>query len=195
MEDVVVLHTGIGRAACERQLGEFLSRESPRLIISSGFAGAVVNDLTIGTLIVAENFSDAGLTNRAIRAFPSIQTRPLHTADKVVDDSEERRHIAQTTGAAVIDMETCWIARACSARNIPLLSVRIVSDTPRRPFPAPPEVLFDVAQQRTNIVRLTNHLLRHPTGIPRLIAFSRRIARLREDLSDALATVVTALAP
>ena len=104
----------------------------------------------------------------------------------MVDSSEERTRMAQRTGAGAIDMETEEIAKLCSSHGVRLFSVRVISDSLEAGFPAPPEVLFDLDRQRTDIGKLLLHLLSHPATIPRLIKFSRQIAKARDALTAAL---------
>jgi hypothetical protein len=73
-----------------------------------------------------------------------------------------------------------------------MLSARVITDTPAMPFPAPPAVLFDVEQQRTDVVKLAAHLFRQPGAIFALLAFARRIATCRRTLANALALLVSA---
>jgi hypothetical protein len=108
----------------------------------------------------------------------------------LIDSSEERNNVARASGAVAVDMETEFIARACAARGVPLLSLRVITDTPRKPLPAPPNVLFDIAKQRTSLVKLTAFLLTHPNRVPSLIQFARRIARARTALADALVEII-----
>ncbi len=91
------------------------------------------------------------------------------------------------------DLETEFIARACAEHGIPLLSLRAISDTPSEPFPAPSNILFDVVNQRTNLVKLAAFFLTRPKRVPRLIQFAKRIARARETLASAIVDVATAL--
>jgi len=83
-------------------------------------------------------------------------------------------------------METEFIATACAAHGIPMLSLRVISDTPSEPLPAPPEVLFDVEKQRTNFGQLGYYLLTHPTAFKRLTMFRRQVALARRSLTAAL---------
>jgi hypothetical protein len=87
-------------------------------------------------------------------------------------------------------METEFIARACAEHGIPLLSLRVITDTPTQPFPAPPSVLFDIQHQRTHIGVLAKFLLAHPRRLPRLIQFARRIALARSILAKALVALI-----
>jgi hypothetical protein len=92
-----------------------------------------------------------------------------------------------------MDMETRFIARTCAARGVPLLSLRVISDTPRELFPASADVLFDIERQRTPMPKLAKYFLAHPNGIPHLIRFYRRIVLARKILTDALVAVVRKL--
>jgi hypothetical protein len=97
------------------------------------------------------------------------------------------------TGAAAIDMETEWIAQACAKRKIPMLSLRVISDTAAAPLPLPPEVLFDLERQKTDPLRVASHLLRHPVHVPGLIRFARQIAAVRATLGAAVYELVASL--
>jgi nucleoside phosphorylase len=53
---VCVVHTGVGeKSACAR-VGQFLAETKPSLLISSGFAGAITDELKPGDVLLAENF-------------------------------------------------------------------------------------------------------------------------------------------
>jgi purine-nucleoside phosphorylase len=123
----------------------------------------------------------------------SIYSATMLTVPALIDSSEERARIARESGASAVDMETEFIARACAVHGIPLLSLRVITDTPTRPFPAPPSVLFNIQRQRTHIAALAKFFLAHPRRMPDLVQFARRIARARTILTNALVTVVNEL--
>jgi nucleoside phosphorylase len=164
-------------------------------LISSGFAGGAREDLQVGDLILSENFSDRQLLLQAQRILTEHKTHTakLFTSATIVDSIVERNKIAREHGAAAMDMETECIAQACVARGIRMLSLRVISDTPRKPFPAPPRALFDIERQRTNVTRLALYFLKHPMAVGRLIRFARQIARARESLTNAIVAVAAAL--
>jgi purine-nucleoside phosphorylase len=160
-------------------------------LISTGFAGALNDELQVGDLLFAKNFSTIELNEKR----SSFSRLPIHIADlltapTLIDSSDERTEIARTSGKAAVDMETEFIARACVAHGIPLLSLRIITDTPRTPFPAPAHVLFDIATQRTDLPKLATFFLTHPNRVPGLIQFARRIANARKILATALVEIV-----
>jgi nucleoside phosphorylase len=188
--EIEVLHTGVGESVCRERAGKFLEDQQFELLISAGFAGALNDQLQIGDLLLAKNFSTVHLNEKR-----SLSTLPIHAADlltasALIDSAEERNSVARASGAAAVDMETEFIARACAAHGIPLLSLRVITDTPREPFPAPPNVLFDIAKQRTDLAKLTKFFLAHPNRIPSLVQFARRTAQARKTLADALVEVV-----
>ena len=191
---IVVLHTGVGENACRQSIAKFLQDQQFDYLISAGFAGALNNQLQVGDLLLAKNFSTVNLSDT--RA--SLSGLPIHIADiltvpALIDSPEERDKLALTSGATAVDMETEFIARACAACGIPLLSLRVISDTPYSLFPAPVDVLFDIERQQTHMLKLATHLLTHPTHVPRLVQFAKRIARARKILADALITLVNEL--
>jgi len=90
-------------------------------------------------------------------------------------------------------METETIARLCAAESIPMLALRVVSDSPAAPFPAPPNVLFDIEKQRTDFSQLLSYIARNPTSAIRLAEFSRQIVIAKTKLAAALASIIAAL--
>jgi len=122
-----------------------------------------------------------------------IHKADLLTVPALIDSREERNKLALTSGAVAVDMETEFIARACAAHGIPVLSLRVISDTPTELFPAPANVLFDIERQQTRMPKLAEYLVAHPHRIPRLVQFARRIARARKILADALVGLVRRL--
>jgi adenosylhomocysteine nucleosidase len=192
---VTILHTGVGAKNCNARLEILLHKTRPKLVISSGFAGAVSEQLHVGDLVLARNFSDPGLLASAERILRDSDPRlvKLFTSTSIVDSIAERNEIARTAGAAAVDMDTGAIAGVCNAHGVPLLSLRGISDTPNQPFPAPPSVLFDIDRQQTNYGRLLAYLFRHPASIRRLFRFGRQIAQVRAVLTDAIVALVRAL--
>src|SRR5258708_39910772 len=59
---IEVLHTGVGEKVCQQRLVRFLDDQEFTCSISTGFAGALNDDLQIGDLLLAENFSTVDLS-------------------------------------------------------------------------------------------------------------------------------------
>jgi nucleoside phosphorylase len=201
---VEVLHTGVGEKVCRERLGKFLSaterirRGEEGLqfdcLISAGFAGALTDALRVGDLLLAKNFSTVDLRER----WSSLSSLPIHLADMLtvpalIDSGEERMKLAHASGAGAVDMETEFIARACAKLGVPLLSLRVISDTPHDLFPAPANVLFDIERQQTPILKLATYLLANPSRVSSLVRFAKRVARARRILASALVDALRVL--
>ena len=193
---VEIFHTGVGEKICRQRMARFLQDRQLDCLISAGFAGALDDQLGVGDLLLARNLSTADLSGTL--DFPAnlpIHVANLLTVPSMIDSREERNRIAQTTGAVAVDMETEFIARACAEHGVPLLSLRVISDTPCQPLPAPPSMLFDLDEQQTNFGRLVFYVAKHPPAIWRLISFARQIGRARKRLSHAIIALVRELRP
>lgn len=186
---VCVLHTGVGEKTTRTRLEPFLQEQTPQILISSGFAGALNENWDVGEVLSAENYSTIQLEPSGAAEF---RTGRLASALAMVDSPNERQSLAEE-GVDAVDMETEFIAQACTAANVPMFSLRVISDTPASPFPAPPHVLFDVERQRTPFFPLFTHLLLRPASIRRFISFARAIAAARASLTQALAAVIQRL--
>jgi adenosylhomocysteine nucleosidase len=186
--DVTIVHTGVGAENCNERLEILLHKARPEFVITAGFAGAVAENLAVGDLILAENFSHPTLLNLAKEILRNRNARSvkLFTSASVINSTSERAEIARQSGAAAVDMETGAIVGVCSAHGVPVLSLRAISDTPRDPLPAPPDLLFDIERQRTNYGRLFAYILREPASALRLLRFGQSIARVRKVLTDAI---------
>lgn len=194
-ESVAISHTGVGEKICWQRMENFFRDRQFDYLISAGFAGAVREDLSVGDLVLAENFSDPQLLAAAqkILSGRKVHVAKLFTSSAIIDSVGARSRIASEHGAIAVDMETGMIAQVCRARGIPLLSLRVISDSLREPFPAPPSVLFDIERQRTDSAKLSLYFLRHPGAVWSLIRFARQIARARKVLTDAIVDVVRKL--
>ena len=187
---IEVIHTGVGENSCRERIAKFLENQQFDFLISAGFAGSLNHELQVNDLLFAKNFSTLdGKQAESSLANVSIYAADMLTVPALIDSSEERERIARDSGASAVDMETEFIARACSIHGIPLLALRVITDTPTQPFPAPPSVLFDVQRQRTHIAAFAKFFLTNPKRIPDLVQFAKRIARARRILTNALVEI------
>jgi nucleoside phosphorylase len=186
---IEVIHTGVGENICRQRIGRFLENQQFDFLVSAGFAGSLNHELQVNDLLVAKNFSTLDLKHPSLSNV-SVYAANMLTVPALIDSGEERERIAHESGASAVDMETEFIARACATHDIPLLALRVITDTPTQPFPAPPRVLFDIQRQRTPIAVLAAFFLAHPRRMPGLVQFAKRVARARKILSNALVRIV-----
>ena len=188
---IEIFHTGVGEIPCRERLAGLLQDRPFDLLISAGFAGALTDELQPYDLLVAKDFSTASLENlHDVITKWTIHLANLYTSPVMVGSIEQRKRIAVETGAAAVDMETKFIACACAERELPLLSLRVISDSPSHPFPAPPNVLFNLTRQKTDFGKFTGFFVRHPNRVAKLIQFARTIHRARKTLAYALSDII-----
>ena len=181
---IEVIHTGVGEKICTERIAKFLENELFDFLISAGFAGSLNHELQVNDLLVAKNFSTIDLKHASLSNV-SIYAANMLTVPALIDSNEERERIARESQASAVDMETEFIARACTAHGIPLLALRVITDTPTEPFPAPANVLFDIQQQRTHIAVLARFFLDPSEARAGIWFSSRGELRVHEKFSQA----------
>ena len=100
-------------------------------LVSFGLAGALRDDLPIGTVLDATRVVDADGRELWSGAGLGVgEHAVVLAADAIVDDPDERRRLRERTGADAADLESGPLARSGRLRGV----VRAVSDTPSRPL-------------------------------------------------------------
>ena len=74
---VEVFHTGVGEEVCRQRTARFLEGRKLDCLISAGFAGALNDQLRIGDLLLAKNFSTAEVSG----TLHSLANLPIHIAN------------------------------------------------------------------------------------------------------------------
>ena len=130
VEERVALRAG-ARAA-RIGLGVTLPLPEGRLV-SFGFAGGLVPELERGALLTATRIvSETGekLWEGEPLEVDGARQAVICSTDRVIDDPEERRLLAERTGAVAVDMESGKLAATGRLAG----TVRAVSDSPDRPL-------------------------------------------------------------
>lgn len=147
----ILVTSGMGARRAGEAARFLVERHSPRLIISFGIAGAVETDLEIGDVVLAEancrldngspgellplaHWSEsarqavaAALAGRGARLF-------IGTAITTVSSQVQAGQLPGQTHP-VLEMETSGIVQVVKSFDIPLLSLRAISDGPRSRIP------------------------------------------------------------
>jgi adenosylhomocysteine nucleosidase len=117
---------GAGQAAATRAFAA-VERDAPvDLLFSFGWAGALRADLVAGTAWNMAGVIDAR-TGERFRCDAGAGEEWLITSPIVADASEKRR-LAATYGAGLVDMEAAAMARLALMRGIPFYAIKGVSD-------------------------------------------------------------------
>ena len=125
---------GMGAEYGRRAAEAIIVRYSPELLISAGVAGALVPELRVGDTVFPAVIIDARDGSRhdsAIRNAPLSQTplaRTILVSSPEVAGAVQKRQLAKSYGAHVVDMEGASVAQAAQVHNLPFLAVKAISD-------------------------------------------------------------------
>jgi len=125
---------GIGAESARRAAEAIVVKYSPELLISAGVAGALVPELRVGdtvfpaTIIDARDGSRHETSIRDAALGNSPLARTVLVSSLVVADLNQKRRLAKSYGAHVVDMEGASVARAAQIHNLPFLAIKAISD-------------------------------------------------------------------
>jgi nucleoside phosphorylase len=132
-----VLATGVGPERAASSLRRRLERGAT-LVVSSGFAGALTDALpplswiTASALdrVVDGRLVAAALGRRGLRTATGIPACRVVTADRVAAGD-----LDPLGDHAAVDMESAALAEVSAAAGIPFVVLRLITDSPSRPYP------------------------------------------------------------
>jgi adenosylhomocysteine nucleosidase len=141
-QSIVLVRSGVGRQRAEDATLQVIDRFRPRVLISIGYAGAVQPELNVGDLVISNNIIEekgkgeyspnSDWLNRAKNVscgdgFKAI-LGGLLTVDNVIHDSVLKKELGGSYSVQAVEMETSAIAKVAKAKDVPLLSLRVISD-------------------------------------------------------------------
>lgn len=152
---IILLKSGIGKVNAAVQVSELIAREHPDYVINSGVAGGIGEGLKPGDVVVSEAVcyhdvwcgeGEWGQVQGLPLKFPADQhlldvTRNIGgdnlrfglicTGDQFVSELAALQAIkGHFPDGQAVDMESAAIAHVCHLREVPFMSIRVVSDTP-----------------------------------------------------------------
>jgi len=140
--------TGIGPEAAKSAATTVLSRQPMALVISTGFAGALVpasvGDVIVGTSVssgmfdgawtqIAQAISCDAAVVSAVRSVVSqigmtMRLGSIVSLSTVICRASEKQMIGRLTGAVALDMESAALGMVARDREVPFVVFRTVSD-------------------------------------------------------------------
>ena len=141
-EEIILVRSGVGRQRAKDATLQIIDRFKPRVLISTGYAGAVQPGLNVGDLVIANTIieeikgqkqsPDSDWLDRAI-GVPSPNgvkkvVGGLLTVDTVIHTSAIKYELGKKYGVQAVEMETSAIAKVAREKGLPLLSLRVISD-------------------------------------------------------------------
>lgn len=192
--------TGEGQGNVRKFFEVYFSRagshEPPDYLISTGFAGGLSESLRAGVAIAAGEVKELR-TGKCFRAdIPAfIQERfPVLcclSVDRLYLSDAKEALARELPQADFIDMESAAVAEVCSARRIPYLVIRAVSDPVGFKFPSK-EFVQD-SWRRIPILKWALSLLVKPSDFFRTLAFQHNLGLSRKNIAAGINAVLKGL--
>ena len=153
--NVVIAESGIGKVNSAMMTQHLIDKYNVDVIISSGCAGSLTNDLNVLDVIIPSyvTYHDflpervmrysvpdegnlqvdkqlRGIFKEIISNMDNVNyvETPICSGDCYVTDAETAKNIVDRTGATVVDMESASIAHVARKNNIPFITIRTISD-------------------------------------------------------------------
>lgn len=210
--DVLLAQTGFGRQRVEIATKLILERYSVTTLVSLGFAGALAAQLRLGDVVVCSTLhcameptqeahwprsyhSDEGLLRLATQALEDTTVRFCIgsgvTVPQPICSPEKKRELGAAFQAHIVDMESYWIAKIASDRQIPFVAVRAITDTWRDNLPPFEQMMTADGRWRLKVV--LSYFLLHPQHLTKLLSLSHNARRARGNLTTCSACLVAKL--
>ncbi len=205
----ITLIVGIGRENAEKSIRGFLSGGGvpPELVLTCGFAGGLNPDLKIGDVVFdAEIFSGksrgAETQDKVNRETPHVVSHEkllsagakpakFFCADRIATTVAEKKALRKLTGADAVEMESAAIHAVCAERNIPCVTVRVISDTAHEDLPLDFNALSK-PDKRLEFGKLAWAIAKSPCKIGALMALQKKTRFAAGQLAAVLNNVLAA---
>ncbi|MCU0959134.1 MAG: hypothetical protein MUF48_03435 [Pirellulaceae bacterium] len=201
---VLIAESGVGREAAFRAAEDVIKIHQPRWIVSAGFAGALVDWLPPGHIVMPEVIIDregqpleVGLQidPQVIASTPRLHTGRLVTVDQVVRRRLDKEALATRYGAVACDMETMAVAQVCRRQQVRFLSVRIITDGLDDRLPAEIEHLLDQPSLAGKLGAATRAVFQRPGSLKDMWKLQEVAQRASDRLASFLCGVLPQLDP
>jgi adenosylhomocysteine nucleosidase len=189
---VIATVSGVGTALARAATVRLLDAVDVDWAIIVGIAGAIGNQIPIGTLVFPHLVVDGvdGLVHRPTPLRVGTPYGKLWTTDELLLDPRRQVDLRRD-GVLAVDMETAAVAKVCGDRGVPWSVVRGISD--RASDGTVDAEIFGLtrADGRPNLLAVGRYLVRHPDGLARLLRLSRGSRLAAERAADAAITAVS----
>lgn len=201
---LVVLHGGVGREAARRGAEVLLAEYRPDWLISAGVAGGLREGVVRGDLVLADAVVGGGVeiplpglrdaSGAALVAAGSTTHRgKLLTMDRPIGCPAEKRMLGAKHDALAVDMETLAVAQVCAREQVPLLSLRAISDAVDEALPAEILTLFDPESGAMRVRTALAAVLARPRLLLDLYRLRQQVCSASEHLASGLERLIDRL--
>lgn len=179
----IAVCSGMGADAARRAFVEAESDGPLDMVLSAGWAGAVIPDLEGGEVRVLSHIVDAQ-TGEQFHLNNSQPQWTLVTTPHVADHAEKSRLRAAYPGATMIDMEAATVARLAQMRGIPVGCIKGVSDSASACLPDLNP--FISARGQLRMIPFLAHLALRPRYWPSIAQLSRNSSKAAKAMAHVI---------
>ena len=165
-ELAVLICGGIGPIFARRATEAAIAIYRCPLVVSAGFAGALVPNLKVGQTVFPTSVKNAydGSRFETVVGDTAVGKTELAKCILVsflgVADREQKASLAEAYGAQVVDMEAAAVAQRAEARNVPFMAAKAISD--ELDLAMPPMDQFVKEDGQFSTFRFMVHVLPRP---------------------------------
>jgi len=198
-KSVAVVISGVGRKAAARATEAVISGHEPKLIISAGLAGGLVDALKRPDILIADSVADPRgnrLTIHVPKSLgeaarqPGVNLGRLLTADGLVRTSAEKKAAGREHESMAVDMETFAVAEVCAKRSVQFSSIRTISDTVDETLPKDIENLLSQKSTSGQLGAAAGALFRRPSSIGDMYRLKENALVCSDHLAKFLAAMI-----
>lgn len=172
------------------------SRETPDLLISAGFGGAVLPGLAVGDVVAAEQvmqFHDSVFEQTEVGFFGlnsaadqlSFNRGCFISCDLILNKRSLAGQLPEGTRNPLVEMESAAVARVAASLGIPFLGIRVVSDPWDEELGFTMDEFCDDAM-RIRPARVLATIIKRPHIVPQLIRLARNSRVAAKSLAKAM---------
>ena len=188
---ISVLITGIGCKNAEKSVRQFLANNSPKLVLTCGFAGGLNPDLKLGDVVFELPDSKRETPNSKLHEHllaAGAKPAKFFCAGRIATTIAEKKKLREETGADAIEMESEMIHSVCRERGIPCATIRAISDTAEEDLPLDFNRLSK-SDQSLDYAKLFLALAKSPGKIGALMELQKKTRFAAEQLAAILAKI------
>ncbi len=183
----IAVCAGMGADAARRAFVEAEADGKVDMVLSVGWAGALVDDLIPGATYVASAVIDAK-TGERFELSNRQREDVLITTSSVAQEAEKRR-LAVTYRGRFVDMESATILRLAQMRGVPALCLKAISDDLGERLPDFNPYIDANGQMR--MMPFLGHILPHPQYWGALRRLGKASSQGSASLASAIFTFLT----
>lgn len=180
-DDTLVVAGGIGYEAARRAAQAVVKEFRPQMLVSAGFAGALIGTLKVGNVLLPNVIIDGrnGMEYRCNFGEGILGGGILVSAAQIAGaesgDGESKRELAEKFHALAVDMEAAGVAGVAQEEGIGFRCVKAISD--EADFPMPPMNRFINPEGRFNVSGFAAWAVVRPAVWSPVIALARNSSR------------------